>query len=316
VFQAMKRILVTGGAGFIGSHLIKKIFKTYEVYVIDDLSNKKSHFNADMLKDSHIPVYEVDIRNKESIQQIVKDCRPHSCVHLAAKISVPDSIRYPYSTIDVNVTGTHNVVSACVSNSVKGFVFSSSAAVYGHAEHLPVAENTYLKPISTYGASKVAAEQIINAYGDLGLFESIITLRFFNVYGVGQSEEYAGVISKFKDYILRDLPPVIFGDGDQKRDFVSVHDVVDSIMMALKGPVEVAKGIFNIATGVPTTITDLAKIMATIAGKPRLLPIYNESLKGDIRLSYADTTNSETILKFKSKRDLMTGLQEFIKNQI
>ena len=310
----MKRILVTGGAGFIGSHLIKKIFRIYEVYVIDNLSNKKSNANADMLKDNHIPVYEVDIRNKESIQEIIKDCRPHSCVHLAAKISVPDSIRDPYSTIEVNVTGTHNVVSACVSNSVKRFVFASSAAVYGHAEHLPVAENTYLKPISTYGASKVAAEQIVSAYGDLDLFESIVTLRFFNVYGVGQSEEYAGVISKFKDYILRDSRPVIFGDGDQQRDFVSVHDVVDSIMMALKEPAEVAKGIFNIATGVPTTITDLAKIMTTITGKPRLLPIYKESLKGDIRLSYADTTNTENILKFKSKRDLLTGLQEFIKN--
>lgn len=153
--------------------------------------------------------------------------------------------------------GTLNVLEACVRNSIKRFVFASSAAVYGHVKILPIAENVRLKPISPCGASKVAAEEIINAYADLSLFERIITLRLFNVFSPGKSDESAGVISKFKERILKDLPPVIFGDGNQQRDFISVDDVVDAIVMALDPPKQANKGTFKIVTGVPTKIRDL-----------------------------------------------------------
>jgi len=310
----INRIIVTGGAGFIGTHLIKKISRKYQISVIDDFSNKKSYSNADILKDNNIAVFEEDIRNKQKITEIIKECKADSCIHLAAKISVPESVSDPYTTMNVNVTGTLNVLEACVRNSIKRFVFASSAAVYGHVKILPIAENVRLKPISPYGASKVAAEEIISAYADLGLFESIITLRLFNVFGPGQSDEYAGVISKFKERILKDLPPVIFGDGNQQRDFISVDDVVDAIVMALDPPKQANKGTFNIATGVQTKIRDLAQIMAEIMGKPTLNPTYKEAVKGDIRLSYADTTNAAKILKFNAKRGLEIGLQQFIKN--
>ena len=299
----MDKILITGGAGFIGTHLVKELSLQYDLTVIDNLSNKMSYSNAQILKENHISFFEEDIMNKEKITEIIRKCRPDSCVHLAAKISVSESILDPYSTMSVNVTGTLNVLEACKCNSVQRFVFASSAAVYGDVNTLPIPENTELKPISPYGASKVAAEKIISTYANLHLFQSIISLRFFNVFGVGQSDEYAGVISKFKERIQDGFSPVIFGDGNQQRDFVSVGDVVDSIVVAMNPPLGVTEGTFNIATGMPTSIYDLAKIMTRIMGKPALRPIYKKAAEGDIRQSYADTTKTNNVLNFVVKRD-------------
>jgi UDP-glucose 4-epimerase len=310
----LDKILITGGAGFIGTHLVKELSLRYDLTVIDNLSNKMSYSNAQMLKENHISFFEEDIMNKEKITEIIRICKPDSCVHLAAKISVPESILDPYSTMSVNVTGTLNVLEACRRNSVKRFVFASSAAVYGHVNTLPIPENTELKPISPYGASKVAAEKIISAYANLHFFESIISLRFFNVFGVGQSDEYAGVISKFKERIQDGSSPVIYGDGNQQRDFVSVGDVVDSIVVSMNPPLGVTEGTFNIATGMPTSIYDLANIMTRIMGKPALRPIYKKAAEGDIRLSYADTTKTNNVLNFIAKRDLENSLHEFILN--
>jgi UDP-glucose 4-epimerase len=267
-----------------------------------------------MLKENNISFFEEDIMNKEKITEIFRNYRPESCVHLAAKISVPESIFDPYTTMSVNVTGTLNVLEACMRNSVKRFVYASSAAVYGHANTLPIPENIELKPISPYGASKVAAEEIVSAYAKLDLFDSIISLRFFSVFGAGQSDEYAGVISKFKERIQGDSPPVIFGDGSQQRDFVSVKDVVNSITIALNPPKGITRGTFNIATGVPTTISDLAKIMTMIMGKPTLDPIYEKEAEGDIKQSYADITKTSDVLNFIAKRDLENGLKDFMMN--
>jgi UDP-glucose 4-epimerase len=267
-----------------------------------------------MLKENNISFFEEDIMNKEKITEIFRNYRPKSCVHLAAKISVPESILDPYASMSVNVTGTLNVLEACMRNSVKRFVYASSAAVYGHANTLPIPENIELKPISPYGASKVAAEEIVSAYAKLDLFDSIISLRFFNVFGAGQSDEYAGVISKFKERIQGDSPPVIFGDGSQQRDFVSVKDVVNSITIALNPPNGITRGTFNIATGVPTTISDLAKIMTMIMGKPTLDPIYEKEAEGDIKQSYADITKTSDVLNFIAKRDLENGLKDFMMN--
>lgn len=285
-----------------------------DLTVIDNLSNKKSLHNTQMLKKKKISFFKEDIMNKDKIAEIIRICKPDSCVHLAAKISVPESILDPYSTLSVNTNGTLNVLEACTRNSVKRLVFASSAAVYGHVDTLPILEKSELKPISPYGASKVAAEEIISAYANIRLFDSIISLRFFNVYGAGQSDEYSGVISKFKMRIQEGSSPVIFGDGSQQRDFVSVGDVVRSIMVALNPPNGVTSGIFNIATGVPTTISNLAKIMIRIMDKSELRPIHERAADGDIRQSYADTTKSKDVLNFIAKTDLEYGLRELIMN--
>ena len=173
----MERILITGGAGFIGTHLVNELSSLCDLTVIDNLSNKKSLHNAQMLKEKKISFFKEDIMNKDKIAEIIGICKPDSCVHLAAKISVPESILDPYSTLSVNTTGTLNVLEACTHNSVKRLIFASSAAVYGHVDTLPISENIKLRPISPYGASKVAAEEIISAYANLRLFDNIISLR-------------------------------------------------------------------------------------------------------------------------------------------
>lgn len=308
----MQRIFVTGGAGFIGTHLINNLSPDSDVFVVDNLTNEKSRSNAENFSGKHITLYQEDIRNKEKLAEIVRDCKPDSCIHLAALISVPESMINPFRTFDVNVTGTLNILEACVQNSIKRFVFASSAAVYGHVNDVPIHEQVSLHPISPYGASKLAAEQIVCAYGDLNLFESIITLRFFNVYGVGQTIEYAGVITKFRDRIEKNLSPIIFGDGNQQRDFIAVDDVVNSLIIASDPPSGLAKGIFNIGTGVPTKISDLARVMSILMGKPGLVPIYKEKVDGDIHLSYADIGKATNILKFCARGELSGGLQAFL----
>ena len=308
----MHRILVTGGAGFIGTHLINKISQDFDVFVIDSLTNERSRSNAESFSGEHITLFQEDIKNKEKINEIFRDCKPDSCVHLAALISVTESMVNPLKAFDVNVTGTLNILDACVANSIEHFVFASSSAVYGHANCVPIHEKVELRPISPYGASKIAAEVIVNAYGDLKVFDSTITLRFFNVYGRGQNIDYAGVITKFRDRLGKNLAPVIFGDGNQQRDFIAVDDVVSSVIISLDPPTGIDKGTFNIGTGVPTKISDLARIMSILMEKTDLAPIYKPRVDGDILVSYADITKATNTLKFCAREELSSGLEAFL----
>ncbi len=309
----MNRILITGGAGFIGCHLANKLKEHYDVFIIDNLSNSKSRSNLDLLKKNKIKIYKEDVRNKESISGIIRECGVDSCVHLAAKISVPESMVEPYPTMNVNINGTLNVVEACACNSVKRLVLASSAAVYGHVKTVPIPENIQVKPISPYGVSKVAAEEVFNSYGKLHLFDSAIVLRFFNVYGSGQSDEYAGVITKFKSRILQNLPPLIFGNGNQQRDFVSVRDVVESIICALQPPASITNGVYNVGTGVPTSISELSVLMARILNQ-KSIPTFLEKNKGDIQISYADIKRARNDLNFIARMNLVSGLRELLSN--
>ena len=309
----MNRILITGGAGFIGCHLANKLKEHYDVFIIDNLSNSKSRSNLDLLKKNKIKIYKEDVRNKESISGIIRECGVDSCVHLAAKISVPKSMVEPYPTMNVNINGTLNVLEACACNSVKRLVLASSAAVYGHVKTVPIPENIQVKPISPYGVSKVAAEEVFNSYGKLHLFDSAIVLRFFNVYGSGQSDEYAGVITKFKSRISQNLPPLIFGNGNQQRDFVSVRDVVESIICALQPPASITNGVYNVGTGVPTSISELSVLMARILNQ-KSIPTFLEKNKGDIQISYADIKRARNDLNFIARMNLVSGLRELLSN--
>jgi UDP-glucose 4-epimerase len=227
----IESILVSGGMGFIGRHLIEKLRKEEycsKIIIIDNLSNAQA-FSKNVISSNTEPkikFYKADIRDKSTVSDIIKHEKIDACVHLAAKMSVEESVRNPEEVVGVNIQGTLSMLEACSQNNVKTFLFASSAAVYGHAKVLlPIPEDHVLEPLSPYGATKVAGESLVNSYKNCGKIKNAIILRFFNVYGEGQNKEYAGVITNFADRLSTGLPPVIYGDGRQTRDFVSVDDV-------------------------------------------------------------------------------------------
>ena len=276
------KIIVTGGAGFIGKHLVEfLITKGINVTIFDNFSNSERN-SITYLKNQGVRIIEGDIRKRHEIDNAVKD--HDTVIHLAAKISVEESIENPSETFDINVNGTKNVLSACEKNHVKKIIVSSSAAVYG--ESLPntkLTEKSETHPISPYGESKIKMEYEIKKFVKNHDVNYVI-LRFFNIYGVGQSSEYAGVITKFVKKIKKNKPLEIFGDGTQTRDFISINDVIDSIFYSLK------KGenqTYNIASGNTITIKYLAELMISLY-KKNLKIIYNDAKKGDIRFNEAD----------------------------
>jgi UDP-glucose 4-epimerase len=195
------------------------------------------------------------------------------------------------------------MLEACSQNNVKTFVFASSAAVYGHAKVLlPIPEDHVLEPLSPYGATKIAGESLVNSYKNCGKIKNAVILRFFNVYGEGQSNEYAGVITNFADRLSTGLPPVIYGDGRQTRDFVSVDDVTNILITATVQAEQTGlSSTFNVGTGSPVSINELAKKMSRIFGLDNIEPIYREAKKGDILFSLADTRRLKYILKAQAK---------------
>jgi UDP-glucose 4-epimerase len=316
------KVLVTGGSGFIGYHLVKRLLskRNYKIIVIDNLSNKSKNFpdsNDNKSSSDKLSFYKEDIRNKKSILDIFNHERViDTCVHLAAKINVQDSIANPDDTIEVNVKGTLNVLEACSNNGVKNFIFGSSAAVYGEPKKLPLSEDNHLlEPLSPYGASKVAGEALVSSYRNSKKIKNVISLRFFNVYGEGQNLEYAGVITRFAERLSKGLRPIIYGDGKQTRDFISVNDVVNAILLAATEADKIkmsSSDVFNVGTGIPISIHDLAQRMIRIFGID-LKPIHYGAREGDIKYIYADTTKSKSILKFIAIEELESCLKRTLK---
>ena len=301
------RIFVTGGAGFIGFNLVKSLLeKNHEVIVFDNFNKGNSKMYSNFSNDN-ISIVTGDIKNYDNISNSMKNI--DLVIHLAAKINVVESIQYPSEYFQTNVIGTENVLHACVENNVDQFIAASSAAVYGIPENLPLDENYPLKSISPYGQTKVDMENKIKEYSKNYKLNSII-LRFFNVFGPGQSLEYAGVITKFLQCIKNDEPLVIFGDGSYTRDFIYISDVVDSFLKSIENIIGKCGKCFNVASGTSTSITKLANLMLDISNK-KLEIRYVSPKNGDIPHSQANIQLAKKELNFMPKISLDEGLSSF-----
>jgi len=304
------KVLVTGGAGFIGSHLVDKLMaEGYEVAVLDDLSTGKSENISQHDSDSKFSFVRGDITSKEDVQKSLEGV--DAVVHEAALTSVPLSIEKPELVNKVNVEGTKTLLEESASAGVKRFVYASSCAVYGEVNELPIHEDAALKPMSPYGESKLAAEaQCKSFYDERGL--ETVCLRYFNVYGPRQTfGPYAGVILHFLERLKANKPPIIHGDGEQTRDFVYVNDVVRGSLLALTRK-EAAGQVINIGTGAATSINQLCGAVLKITGRTDLEPVHEEARPGDIRRSRADLSKAEEILGYQPRVPLEEGLRELI----
>ena len=297
------KIIITGGAGFIGKHLVELLIKKEnDITIFDNFSNSKEE-SVMYLKNLGAKIVKGDIRK---IGQINNAMKGHDLViHLAAKISVDESIKNPSETFQTNVEGTKNVLIACKENEIKKIIASSSAAVYGESKiDVKLTEKSKIKPISPYGESKVRMENEIRKFSEDQNIDHVI-LRFFNIYGKNQSSEYAGVITKFIKKIEMNKPLQIFGNGMQIRDFVSVNDVVNSIYHSIENG---KNQTYNIASGNSITIKQLAKLLINLSKKDIKI-VHNDEKKGDIRFSDADISLAKKELHYLPKYSL-----ESIKN--
>jgi UDP-glucose 4-epimerase len=297
---------VTGGAGFVGSHLVNYLIKEgHSVSVIDNLSYGKKQNLTEVF--DRIKFYQKDIRDFDALKKILKNV--DGVFHQAALTIVQDSLKKPQEYRDVNVLGTENVFKLAKEYGLK-VVFASSSSVYGHKENMPISENAERKPINPYGQTKLDDEYLFERYSNLGL--SVIGLRYFNIFGKGQTLAYSGVITKFLDRIKKSKPPIIFGDGSQIRDFVFVGDVVKANLAAMEN--ESSNLLVNIGSGKDTSILRLAEMMIDLSGLP-LKVVFQEPLEGDVHKSHADIGLSRKLLKWEPKMELETWLLEKITDE-
>ena len=302
------KALVTGGAGFIGSHLVENLLKkNIEVIVYDDFSSG----NPENLKSvqSHINIIRGDIRDINALNSAIKGV--DLVFHLAALASVSQSIADPINNASINSTGTLNVLWAALKAEVSRVVISSSCAVYGDANIPPVKENSLPAPKSPYAANKLASEAYAESfYHSYGL--ETINLRYFNVYGSRQkaNSDYAAVIPIFIDCYKKKKTPIIYGNGLQSRDFINVSDVAEAnIKAALADKSLIKNRIFNIGTGNSTSLLELLEIISNQAGY-KILPEFREARKGDILNSWADCKLAQEQLGFVNSIDLEKGIKE------
>ncbi len=306
------KVLVTGGAGFIGSHVVDRLVKDgYDVRVIDDLSAGRLDNIQGHLSSGKVDFVEGDIRDASLVRKSLDGVS--MVVHLAALTSVPFSVENPDLTFDVNLLGTLNLLRSSIEARVARFVFVSSCAVCGDPEFLPVNEQAPTNPISPYAESKLVAERYCLGFNERQLLRSVV-LRFFNVYGPRQGmNDYSGVITRFINSSRQGLPLVIYGDGSQTRDFVNVNDVVEAVLASMDRDDAVGE-VFNIGSGKPTSINELAKTVLDLTGVDLKIR-YESSRAGDIRNSYADISKAKKLLGYEPKNSLRAGLRALLEEK-
>ena len=291
------KILITGGLGKIGSHLCENLYLKHDIIVLENYSNiSKFVHSADIITG--------DIRDKNIVEKLIN--KVDVVIHTAAQISVDKSIENPLNDADNNVNGTLNLLEASRKSNIKRFVYISSAAVYGKPVYLPVDESHPTNPMSPYGLSKFTGERYSMLYHELYNLP-VTSLRLFNVFGFQNAEDsYSGVITKFIDRVKNNKNPIIFGDGNQTRDFVYIDDVINAISKTIENDKTIGE-VINIGTGKPTRILDLCEAIIKIFDK-KLIPEFVSPKTGDIRDSYADITKMKNIMKYEPNYSLEQGL--------
>ncbi|MDH3618350.1 MAG: GDP-mannose 4,6-dehydratase [Nitrosopumilus sp.] len=297
------KILVTGGAGFIGGYLVDFLLNSHKVTIYDNLSTSSQGI-ADALIKKGAQFIKGDILDYDTLSKSSKGF--DVMIHLAAKSDVTESVSHPETVEKINVNGTINVLNCCIKNKIKKMVFASSAAVYGNSS-TAVNEKSETRPLSPYGTSKMLAENKIREMSKNNL--NYVILRIFNVYGRRQNKQYVGVISNFIENISKNSPLVIYGDGSQTRDFVSINDVVDAFdAAAVKTN---SSGTYNIANGKSISVRELAEIFLYLSGM-EIQITYKPAKKEDIQHSMADISLAQEELKFNPKVNLKEGLSGLI----
>jgi nucleoside-diphosphate-sugar epimerase len=271
--------VITGGAGFIGSHIAEQLVKIgHNVTIIDNLSNGKKENLSKIIK--KIKFVNGDIRDFDLLKNTLKNT--DGVFHQAALASVQESFSKEQEYFDVNVKGTENILKLAREFNFK-VVYASSSSIYGNPEKIPIEENDQKNPINPYAITKLDDEKLAIKYAGMGV--RVIGLRYFNVFGKGQSKEYAGVLKLFLERIKDKLPPKINGDGSQFRDFVYVEDVADANIMSMDSNID--HEFFNVGTNTSTTILDLAKTIIKFSNL-NINPIFGPSLQGDVQKTVAN----------------------------
>jgi len=299
------RYLVTGGAGFIGSNTVDELVRRgHSVVVLDDLSAGKEENLTEVR--SKITFVKGSVTDLETVQKAMHQAE--YVIHLAARTSVPRSVKDPLETNRINVEGTLNVLVAARDNKVKRIVFAASSSAYGETPTLPKVETMQPQPISPYGVSKYVGELYAYAFGRCYGLENVC-VRYFNIFGPRQDpgSPYSGVLSKFVTAFLEDQPPVIYGDGEQTRDFTYVENAVQANLLACEAP-SATGDVFNVGTGSRISLNETLELLRRITGK-KLQAKYDPPREGDIRDSQADLTKSRTVLGYEPTVTFEEGLE-------
>ena len=303
-----KRVVITGGGGFIGSNLAEELAGENEVILIDDLSTGKVENIEGLLKRGAVKLVKGSVTDLDFLREQFKGA--DYVFHLAALPSVPRSVADPLVSNEINLTGTLKVLIAARDNRVSKVIYASSSSVYGDMPNSPKSENMPPSPMSPYAVSKLAGEYYCQVFTQVyGL--PTISLRYFNVYGPKQdpSSEYAAAIPRFIASILKGEPPIIFGDGQQTRDFTFVQDVVEANILAAESE---ATGVFNVGSGSQISINELARLIMRLVGK-NLELVHASPRPGDVRHSLADISKAEEAIGYRPRYNLKQGLKETIK---
>lgn len=308
-----QKVLVTGGLGFIGSHIVNRLlYEGFEVTVLDDLSTGKIESIAQNQPHKELEIVKGDIRDLNLVKKTMKGA--DAVFHEAALASVALSVQNPILVNDVNVSGTLNILKTAADLCVKRLIFASSGAVYGKTESPEKKEDDVLSPGSPYGVSKLAGEKYARSFFELYGLETV-SLRYFNVYGPRQSHnlqaQYGGVITIFLNRLLKNMSPIIYGDGEQTRDFVCVEDIVQANLLAMESKNAIGES-FNVGSGMRTSVNRVAQILKDALGKRDTKNVYLDPRPGDLKHGYADISKAKRMLNYAPSVSFEEGIADLV----